>query len=172
MEVDQDNASTANTATIIEEKETKKFDGLGRIDDILKWLDGLSCAPKQEETLSLRQPDTCTWLHSTPKYESWKNSDDSFLWLQGKRGHSILYEVLITDNTYSWIWEDSVGVRSPLMSRIDADSDCRSFVVDSIKHKRRSGEELAFFYCDFRNDRSTSAARSDAFTSFSVASPT
>ena len=31
-------------------------------------------------------------------------------------------------------------------------------MIDSLKHKKLSGEPLAFFYCDFRNDRSTSAA--------------
>lgn len=31
-------------------------------------------------------------------------------------------------------------------------------MVNSLKNKLRSGEALAFFYCDFRNDRSTSTA--------------
>lgn len=43
------------------------------------------------------------------------------------------------------------------MSRDGTHSNRRSFVVDSLKDKRHSGEVLAFFYCDFRNDRSTSA---------------
>jgi hypothetical protein len=49
-------------------------------------------------------------------------------------------------------------VRSQLISRINAHSDYRAFAVDSLKNKRHSGGALAFFYCDFRNDRSTSAA--------------
>ena len=44
------------------------------------------------------------------------------------------------------------------MSRINAHSDCRAFVVNSLKDTRHSGGALGFFYCDFRNDRSTSAA--------------
>ena len=49
-------------------------------------------------------------------------------------------------------------MRSPHISCIATHTDCRSFLVDSLKHKRPSGEALAYFYCDFRNDRSTSAA--------------
>ena len=35
---------------------------------------------------------------------------------------------------------------------------CRSFVVDSFRTSRREGEIMTYFYCDFRNERSTSAA--------------
>ena len=49
-------------------------------------------------------------------------------------------------------------MRLQLVSRINAHSDYRAFVVDSLKNKRHGGGALAFFYCDFRNDRSTSAA--------------
>ncbi|KAF8549429.1 hypothetical protein OG21DRAFT_588736 [Imleria badia] len=118
--------STANRPTAVEKKVRTKMDDMKKLDDIIQWLDGLSCSEKQEETLSLRQPDTCTWLHSAPEYESWRNSVDSFLWLQGKPG--------------------------------SGKTVLASFVVDSLKNKRRNGEVLAFFYCDFRNDRSTSPA--------------
>ncbi|KAF8137382.1 hypothetical protein EV363DRAFT_1428288, partial [Boletus edulis] len=130
MEVEQDNISVplsmTNRATAVEEKITKPIDARGKLDDILRWLDGLSCAAKHEETLSLRQPDTCTWLHSTPEYRSWRNSEDTFLWLQGKPG--------------------------------SGKTILASFAIDSLENKRLSGEALVFFYCDFRNDRSTSAA--------------
>ncbi|KAF8135797.1 hypothetical protein EV363DRAFT_1294575 [Boletus edulis] len=33
-----------------------------------------------------------------------------------------------------------------------------SFVIDSFKKARREGDTFAFFYCDFRNERSTSSA--------------
>ena len=35
---------------------------------------------------------------------------------------------------------------------------CRSFVIDSFKKAWREGEILTFFYCDVRNERSTSSA--------------
>ncbi|KAF8550269.1 hypothetical protein OG21DRAFT_441897 [Imleria badia] len=38
-------------------------------NEILMWLDGLSCAWKQDETISLRQPDTCEWLFDTTQYK-------------------------------------------------------------------------------------------------------
>ncbi|KAI9567489.1 ankyrin repeat-containing domain protein [Boletus coccyginus] len=116
----------ADRPTIVEEGEGREMDDSRRLDDILRWLSGLSCAAKQEETFLLRQPDTCTWLDSTPEYESWRNCDSSSLWLQGKPG--------------------------------SGKTVLASFVVNSLKNKLRSGEALAFFYCDFRNDRSTSTA--------------
>lgn len=39
-----------------------------------------------------------------------------------------------------------------------ADSVCRSFVIDSFNKSWRDGGILTFFYCDFRNERSTSSA--------------
>ena len=56
-----------------------------RLDEILKWLDGLNCAEKQDVTLSLRQPDTCKWLFDTTQYKTWRDGESSFLWLRGKR---------------------------------------------------------------------------------------
>ena len=37
-------------------------------------------------------------------------------------------------------------------------SFCRSFVIDSFRKAQREGEILVFFYCDFRNERSTTSA--------------
>ncbi|KAF8549087.1 hypothetical protein OG21DRAFT_638819 [Imleria badia] len=39
-----------------------------KLEEILKWLDGLNCAEKQDVTLSLRQSDTCKWLFDTTPY--------------------------------------------------------------------------------------------------------
>ena len=39
-----------------------------------------------------------------------------------------------------------------------ADSACRSFVIDSFRKVRPEGEILTFFYCDSRNEWSTSPA--------------
>ena len=55
-----------------------------KLDSVLQWLDGSSCNKKHEDVISLRQPDTCTWLPETVQYREWRNTDDSFLWLQGK----------------------------------------------------------------------------------------
>ena len=56
-----------------------------KLEEIVKWLDGLNCAGKQDDTLSLRQPDTCKWLLHTAQYKSWGDGDESSLWLRGKR---------------------------------------------------------------------------------------
>lgn len=55
-----------------------------KLDEILKWLDALNCAEKQDIILSLRQPDTCKWLFATSQYKSWRDGQGSFLWLHGK----------------------------------------------------------------------------------------
>ncbi|KAF8550275.1 hypothetical protein OG21DRAFT_1499908 [Imleria badia] len=97
-----------------------------KLEDILKWLDSLNCAEKQQTTASLRQQDTCQWLFDTTQYKTWRDSESSFLWLRGKAGagKSIL----------------------------------ASFVIDSLQASQRKGEILVFFYCVFRNKRSTNAS--------------
>lgn len=70
-----------------------------KLDDILKWLDALNCAEKQDVTLSLRQPDTCRWLFSTSQYMSWRDGQDSVLWLQGKRNAPRTSTLSLTDKT-------------------------------------------------------------------------
>ena len=55
------------------------------LEEILKWLDGLNCAAKQDVTLLLRQPDTCKWLFDTTQYKMWKGGENPWLWLCGKR---------------------------------------------------------------------------------------
>ena len=56
-----------------------------KFEEILKWLDGLNCAEKQDVTLLLRQEDTCKWLFDTIQYKVWKNGESESLWLRGKR---------------------------------------------------------------------------------------
>lgn len=43
-------------------------------------------------------------------------------------------------------------------SSIGTDFAPRSSAIDSLETSRRKGEILAFFYCDFRSERSTSSA--------------
>ncbi|KAF8134005.1 hypothetical protein EV363DRAFT_1214744, partial [Boletus edulis] len=61
-------------------EEEKKF------EEVLKWLDGLNCAEKQDVTLSLRQEDTCKWLFDTIQYRAWRGGETRSLWLRGKPG--------------------------------------------------------------------------------------
>ncbi|KAG6372884.1 ankyrin repeat-containing domain protein [Boletus reticuloceps] len=98
------------------------------LEEILKWLDGLTCAEKHDVTLSLRQEDTCKWLFDTTQYKMWRDGESGSFWLRGKPGAG----------------------KSVLVS----------FVIDSLKNDpgRCKGEILTFFYCDFRNERSTNSA--------------
>ncbi|KAF8556663.1 ankyrin [Imleria badia] len=57
-----------------------------QLSEISSWLDAWDCTSKHEDTLELRQPDTCTWLPDTDEYATWRTGDDSFLWLHGKPG--------------------------------------------------------------------------------------
>ncbi|KAF8133974.1 hypothetical protein EV363DRAFT_1214661, partial [Boletus edulis] len=99
-----------------------------KLEEILKWLDGLNCAEKHDVTLSLRQDDTCKWLFDTTQYKMWRDGESGSFWLRGKPGAG----------------------KSVLVSS----------VIDSFKNDpgRRKGEILTFFYCDFRNERSTNSA--------------
>lgn len=55
-----------------------------KLNKLLKVLDALNCSEKHRATSSIRQSDTCMWLRATDAYRSWREGNDSFLWLQGK----------------------------------------------------------------------------------------
>ena len=139
-----------------------------KLEEILMWLDGLNCAEKQDVTLSLRQPDTCKWLFHTTQYKRWRDGngdgdgDSSFLWLRGKRETSQALLSVLADvprdmflagagkSVLAYVYVSNISaVLTPLY---------RSSVIHSLEESRRDGEFLAFFYCDFRNERSTRAA--------------
>ncbi|KAF8840056.1 hypothetical protein BDN67DRAFT_1011775 [Paxillus ammoniavirescens] len=107
-------------------RERKKEVDRKDVERFLRWLNGLTCTRKHEDTCALRQAETCTWLPETETYQSWRCGDSPFLWLKGKPG--------------------------------SGKSVLASSVIDQLKSSLRDGEVLAFFYCDFRNERSTSAA--------------
>ena len=65
-----------------------------KFEEISKWLDGLSCAEKQDVTLSARQEDTCKWLFDTAQYKAWKDGQHGSLWLRGKR--ETPFKILLT----------------------------------------------------------------------------
>jgi len=96
------------------------------LKEILEWVDAWDCTEKHEGTRELRQPDTCTWLPDTEEYQTWRYSNDVFLWLHGKPG--------------------------------SGKSVLAASVINSIQNTMDEDELLAFFYCDFRNERSTVAA--------------
>ena len=56
----------------------------GKLNSVLEWLNAWKCRDVHERTTSLRQPDTCTWLLDTKAYQTWRNVENSFLWLNGK----------------------------------------------------------------------------------------
>ncbi|KAH0831165.1 ankyrin repeat-containing domain protein [Lanmaoa asiatica] len=104
---------------------------LGKLDGILGWLKAWNSRKTHEHTILLRQPDPCTWLLKTSAYKKWKSTESSFLWLHGKR------EVI---EAYHYFVSKSASV------------------IEGLKDTLQYGEVLAYFYCDFRDERSTSAA--------------
>ncbi|KAF8125621.1 hypothetical protein EV363DRAFT_1299128 [Boletus edulis] len=115
------------------------------LEEITKWLDGLNCGEKQDNTLALRQPDTCKWLFDTAQYKMWRDGGKSFLWLRGKRKASgVLVNAFLID--------------MDAMIAGAGKSVLASSVISSLETSLRKGEILAFFYCDFRSERSTSSA--------------
>ncbi|KAF9225617.1 ankyrin [Gyrodon lividus] len=116
-------ATNIGKKTGVTRTERKKQIDPKEVTEFLRWLDGLDCTGKHEDTLELRQAETCTWLPETERYRSWRRGDISFLWLEGKPG--------------------------------SGKSVLASSVIDELEHSQRGGEVLVFFYCDFRNERST-----------------
>lgn len=55
-----------------------------KLNSILTWLHAWSCNGVYERTLRFRQPDTCIWLPKTNAFKTWRNTENSFLWLHGK----------------------------------------------------------------------------------------
>ena len=68
-----------------------------KFEEVLKWLDGLNCAEKQDATLLLRQEDTCQWLFDTTQYKVWQDGESGSLWLRGKRKTSEIQQLPSTD---------------------------------------------------------------------------
>ncbi|KAG9313599.1 ankyrin repeat-containing domain protein [Chiua virens] len=123
---DRHTAENASYKTPLD-KDQKEY--TKKLEEVLKWLDGWDCAEKQEDTLSLRQPNTCKWLFDTTQYKTWRDpvrEVGSFLWLRGKQGAG----------------------KSVLASS----------VIEALNKSLRDGETIAFFYCDFRNERSQNSA--------------
>ncbi|KAF8557484.1 ankyrin [Imleria badia] len=124
-QVSQRKAEAASSTA--QEGKTKRPEiDVTKLNRILEWLHAWSCSEINERTLLLRQPDTCIWLPNTNAYRTWKNAENSFLWLHGKAGAG----------------------KSVLAAS----------VIDTLKCSLQDGEVLAYFYCDFRNERSTSVA--------------
>ncbi|KAF9224620.1 ankyrin [Gyrodon lividus] len=117
--------TTVGNKMTVARKERKKGVDRKEVANFLRWLNGLACTVKHEDTYALRQAETCTWLPETEIYQSWRRGDIPFLWLEGKPG--------------------------------SGKSVLASSVIHDLKRSRYDEEVLVFFYCDFRNERSTSA---------------
>ena len=65
------------------------------LEEILKWLDGLNCAAKQDVSLLLRQPGTCKWLFDTIQYKMWRDDESAHLWLCGKRKATAVLSIVL-----------------------------------------------------------------------------
>ncbi|KAH7890589.1 hypothetical protein F5I97DRAFT_1973455, partial [Phlebopus sp. FC_14] len=64
---------------------------------VLQWLDPIDCVLKHEATYKLRQPTTCEWLFREESFRSWRSTQASFLWINGKpgAGKSVLASTII-----------------------------------------------------------------------------
>ena len=130
-----------------------------KLNGILRWLRAWNCNEIYERTLLLRQPDTCIWLPSTNTYKRWRDTENSFLWLHGKGrvlevSRVSLAEVIVLSRS----GKICPSVRMCSLSPSDIHPGYSASVINSLKSSLQDGEVLAYFYCDFRNERSTSAA--------------
>ena len=55
-----------------------------KLNSVVEWLNAWKCRDIHERAVLLRQPDTCIWLPDTKAYQTWRNTENSFLWLNGK----------------------------------------------------------------------------------------
>ena len=133
----------------------------GKLNTILEWLNAWKCRDVHERTTHLRQPDTCTWLPNTKMYQAWRNGGNSFLWLNGKgRGFEFFNHLVLIWRCHVFSRSRKVrpSVRVCVLSPTDIDLGYSASVIEGLESALQDGETLVFFYCDFRNERSTSAS--------------
>ncbi|KAF9233917.1 ankyrin repeat-containing domain protein [Melanogaster broomeanus] len=96
-----------------------------------EWFNPFDCTVKHETTLRQRQEQTCDWLFHVQQFIDWRSSPSQFIWLNGKpgAGKSVLAEAHSTS----------------------------AAVIEELSGSLQGGENVAYFYCDFRNSRCTSA---------------
>ena len=144
-----------STYSIVEDEVKLKF----RIAALLSWLDGFDCTDKHEFTLRQRQQTTGDWLFKEWLYTDWRNGSIDFIWLHGKGASLTIQESRkLTGGSYSGCWKIGTCVRGSLYtSAIFPLTRRRSAIIDNISNGLADDETLAYFYCDFRNSRCTSA---------------
>lgn len=93
-------------------------------------------------------------------YKAWRRGEDGFLWLQGK---GMLFNMTDFD-CYQTMTTAGAGksvlacASSIPCNDFDSDHHDSASIIEDLKVSIQDGEHLAFFYCDFRDERSTSAA--------------
>ena len=60
-------------------------------DRLIQWLSSLDYSSNHYAAVRKRQPTTGEWLIRMAEFEDWKQAQNSFLWLHGKRMYEFLY---------------------------------------------------------------------------------
>ena len=104
-----------------------------------------------------RHSGSGTWWIQSDAYAEWKSSSaSSLLWINGKRQYSVFYSFLKLTTVSaagagkSVIWCENLSiVRICKLMLLDS-----SAIIEDIRNLKKSGlASLAFFYCDFRDDK-------------------
>ena len=103
LDLDQRKGAEASSIATTQQTRRQGVDGMSRPDfhisrfrrnhtpaveklnTISKWLRPWNCSDTYERTLLLQQPETCIWLPNTSAYKTWRSTENSCLWLHGKR---------------------------------------------------------------------------------------
>ncbi|KAG1732165.1 hypothetical protein EDB19DRAFT_2005933 [Suillus lakei] len=96
--------------------------------DFLQWMNPVSCTDKHEASCCQRNPESGRWISHNDQYVAWNKSHSALLWLNGQPGHG---KTILTN--------------SSVIAEIQGSGEAES-------------QTLAYFYCNFRDDWTTSAA--------------
>ncbi|KAH7926877.1 hypothetical protein BV22DRAFT_318170 [Leucogyrophana mollusca] len=116
------------TFDIAEEQERTKYERKAQANEqkrqeLLSWLQPISCSDKHSTSARQRQAKTCTWMFDIAGFKVWRMSKRAFLWLHGKPG--------------------------------SGKTILASAVIDELQADPHDAHALAYFYCDFRDARTT-----------------
>ncbi|KAG1732306.1 ankyrin repeat-containing domain protein [Suillus lakei] len=96
--------------------------------DLLQWLGGFDCTVRHEEVSAQRQENTCTWVFERKTFRGWKTPPPT-----AQRGK------------FLWVNGKPGAGKTVIVSAI-------------INELMACGETPVYFYCDFRQERTTDGA--------------
>lgn len=101
--------------------------------------------------VSSREEQTGLWILENPRYQIWKDSQNSLLWLWGIRMQNSFKKIALTNDRSSWIREECTEVNhSPVHKLFNAFNDLirvsSAHVVETLRLEDARSHQVAFYH--------------------------